>query len=38
VFLEEEVEFLRRRAVQAGLWRFYDQDVASKAEEGELAR
>jgi len=44
VFLEEEVEFVRRKGIEAGLWRFDDRDLASgvvqgqmKAEDGELA-
>jgi putative pyruvate formate lyase activating enzyme len=44
VFLEEEVEFVRRKGIEAGLWRFDDRDLASgivqgqiKGEEGELA-
>ena len=44
VFLEEEVEFVRQKGVDAGLWRFDDRDLASgivqgqmKGEESELA-
>ena len=44
VYLEEEVEFVRRKGIDAGLWRFDDRDLASgivqgqtKAEEGGLA-
>lgn len=44
VFLEEEVEFVRRKGIEAGLWRFDDRDLASgivqgqmKSEEGDLA-
>ena len=44
VFLEQEVEFVRRKGIEAGLWRFDDRDLASgivqgmiKADEGELA-
>jgi putative pyruvate formate lyase activating enzyme len=44
VLLEEEVEYVRRKGIEAGLWRFDDHDLASgivqgriKGEEDELA-
>jgi putative pyruvate formate lyase activating enzyme len=44
VFLDEEVEFVRRKGIEAGLWRFDDRDLASGivqghvlGEEGKLA-
>ena len=44
VFLEAEVEFVRQKGIEAGLWRFDDRDLVSgvvqgqmKAEDGELA-
>ena|SRR5947207_204523 len=44
VLLDEEVEFVRRKGIEAGLWRFDDRDLASgivqgqmKGEEGDLA-
>jgi putative pyruvate formate lyase activating enzyme len=44
VFLEKEVEYVRRKGIEAGLWRFDDRDLASgivqgqiRPDEGELA-
>lgn len=44
VLLEEEVEFVRRKGIDAGLWRFDDRDLASgivqghaRGDEGDLA-
>jgi uncharacterized Fe-S radical SAM superfamily protein PflX len=44
VFLEEEVAYVRQKAVDAGLWRFDDRDLAegivqgrTKVNDGELA-
>lgn len=44
VLLEEEVEYVRLKGIEAGLWRFDDRDLAQgivqgqmKGEEGELA-
>jgi len=36
VFLEEEVEFVRRKGIEAGLWRFDDRDLASGIVQGQM--
>ena len=36
VFLEEEVEFVRRKGIKAGLWRFDDRDLASGIVQGQM--
>ena len=36
VLLEEEVEFVRRKAIEAGLWRFDDRDLASGIVQGHM--
>lgn len=35
VLLEEEVEFVRRKGIDAGLWRFDDRDLASGIVQGQ---
>jgi len=36
VFLEEEVEYVRRKGIEAGLWRFDDRDLASGIVQGQM--
>jgi len=36
VFLEDEVEFVRRKGIEAGLWRFDDRDLASGIVQGQM--
>ena len=36
VFLEEEVEFVRRKGIEAGLWRFDDRDLTSGIVQGQM--
>ena len=36
VLLDEEVEFVRRKGIEAGLWRFDDRDLTSGIVQGQM--